>query len=150
MIGRQTMTTPHPPHHAQPHPVPRHRARAARWAGLAVLAAATAALAGYLMSRGADGPTVSPDALVEQMEASLHDAPPSLNLYGGTLLVDQGNVTVTGIPPSACVSVGWQLVRKGLLSVNGVIPARVSAARLSELCNMYDTAAVSWTPKQPD
>jgi hypothetical protein len=129
--------------------MPRHRGRTALVTGLAAMAAA-AALAGYLINRDTSGPGASPDALATQMEAALHGAAPSLNVYGGPLMVDQGSVTAAGIPPGACVSVGWQLVRKGLLSVNGVMPSRVSAAKLSELCNLYDIATISWTPKQAD
>ena len=52
------------------------------------------------------------------------------------------------VPPSACVSVGWKLVRKGLLSINGTMPTRVSAAKLADLCNQEDGAAVlTWIPK---
>ena len=56
-------------------------------------------------------------------------------------------MTVEGVRPNECVSAGWDLVSKGVLTVNGVTPARVSAAKLNELCHNEDTATLAWVPK---
>jgi hypothetical protein len=146
MIGRQA-TTQHPVRHKSP----ARRSRKVLVAAIAGVLAMAAAV-GWLILRGGSGPAVSPEALAEQMEAAARGGTSGLNLYGGALVVDHsaGTVIVDGLPPSVCVSMGWKLVRKGLVSINGVMPVRVSAAKLSELCNVYDTAAVVWTPRQPD
>lgn len=57
-------------------------------------------------------------------------------------------VTAEGVIPKLCVSAGWDLVKDGTLTINGVTPARVSAAKLSELCNAQPTATLTWMPEE--
>ncbi|OAN49615.1 hypothetical protein A6A04_19075 [Paramagnetospirillum marisnigri] len=127
-------------------------------AALIALALVLAAfgLGAFLLRPNTNTPaSISPEAFVDQMEKASQGVVFERNLYGGPIRVQSkgGQVTVTAdnIPPSICVSVGWKLVRKGLLSINGVTPLRVSAAKLSELCNQDDTyASLAWTPKSGD
>lgn len=109
----------------------------------------------FLLRPKAGPAAPSPEAFAEQMEQAAQGAPITTNLYGGTLRVERKNglltITADNIPPAICVSVGWKLVRRGLLGINGTVPLRVSAAKLSELCNQEDTNAVlTWTPKAAD
>ena len=59
-------------------------------------------------------------------------------------------VTAEGVPPKLCVSAGWDLVKDGTLTINGVTPARVSAAKLAELCNAQPTATLTWMPEEKE
>ena len=141
------------PHHAPPHGDGHHR--------LLVIIAATlgAALAlGMVvltLKPRPDITTVSPEAFVAQLEQAAGGAAIPVSVYGGTIRVErkgnQATVHADGVPPNICVSVGWKLVRKGLLSINGTTPLRVSAAKLSELCNQDEGAAtLAWTPRTPE
>jgi hypothetical protein len=120
---------------------------------MALLAVLTAFAAGaFLMRPKGQSDVVTPEAFVEQMVSSAQGAAYDRNIYGGALIVERkGNsttVTATDIPPSVCVSVGLKLVRKGILTVNGVTPQRVSAAKLSELCNQEDSNPILvWSPR---
>ncbi|CAA7613839.1 hypothetical protein [Magnetospirillum sp. SS-4] len=97
--------------------------------------------------------SATPEAFVEQMERAAGGTAFDRTVYGGPMRVERkGNqivITAIGVPPAVCVSVGWKLVRKGLLSINGVTPVRVSAAKLSELCNQdTESATLTWAPKE--
>lgn len=120
------------------------------------LALAAAALVGGTLTFQAgvrSGMAATPEAFAQQMEEAAHDGTASArHVYGGTIRVQRNGSTLAlvadNVPPSACVSVGWKLVRKGLLSINGTMPLRVSAARLSELCNDGSgNAVLTWIPK---
>lgn len=140
-------------HHHHHHSGGGHKVMA-----LAALAAVLAIFAAgaFLMQPSAHGPAAAtPEAFVEQMERAAQGVVFERNVYGGPIRVErkggQATVTAEGIPPNICVSVGWKLVRKGLLNINGVTPLRVSAAKLSELCNQDEsTATLVWSPKTMD
>jgi len=123
---------------------------------LAVLTLLVAALAGGALTFQAgvrSGMAATPEAFAEQMEAAARTGGGTVpHVFGGTIRSERNGsvlaLVADNVPPSACVSVGWKLVRKGLLSINGTMPLRVSAARLSDLCNQEDGGAVlTWIPK---
>lgn len=123
-------------------------------AGMVMVVAALAA-AGLSLRSGFKGGTTAatPEAFAEQMEAAARAGGGTLpHVFGGTIRTERNGsmlaLVADKVPPSACVSVGWKLVRKGLLSINGTMPLRVSAAKLSDLCNQDDGGAVlTWIPK---
>ncbi len=77
---------------------------------------------------------------------------PDTHIFGGSLkVVTLGGrpvVVAEKVPPSICSAAGWALVRGGVLSINGVTPTRISAGKITELCNS-DTgnATIMWSPK---
>lgn len=90
--------------------------------------------------------------LAEQIAAAAEAAPMPTHLLGGPLrrTVQEGQPTVVvaeKVPPQACTAAGWTLVRKGTLSINGITPSRLSAARITELCNQSSVASLRWVPK---
>ncbi|ARJ65680.1 hypothetical protein WV31_08435 [Magnetospirillum sp. ME-1] len=99
------------------------------------------------------GAAATPEAFAEQMEAAARAGGGTIpHVFGGTIRTERNGsmlaLVADNVPPSACVSVGWKLVRKGLLSINGTMPLRVSAAKLSDLCNQEEGGAVlTWIPK---
>lgn len=117
---------------------------------LALLGAGAVAMSSASKSKAA----LSPEAFAAQMEAAaLAGGGPVHHVYGGTIRIERNGATLAlvadRVPPSACVSAGWKLVRKGLLSINGTMPLRVSAGKLSELCNQGDGDAVlTWIPRR--
>ena len=145
---------------AQRSPAPKRRPQSggshktlAIMALLAVIAAFS--LGAFLMRPKGQSDAVTPEAFMEQMERTAQGAVYDRNIYGGGLIVERkGNfatVTATGVPPNVCVSVGLKLVRKGILTVNGVTPQRVSAAKLSELCNQEDgNPVLIWSPRSAE
>lgn len=109
----------------------------------------------FLLRSKAPAKTATPEAFIEQMDRAAEGAVFERNVFGGALITErkggQTVITADSVPPNICVSVGWKLVRKGVLSINGTTPLRVSAAKLSELCNQEDGAAtLTWSPKTPD
>jgi hypothetical protein len=93
------------------------------------------------------------DRLLDQMRAAAGGVIANPHAFGGTLSVAQSegriNVIAANLPPRACVQVGWQLVREGTVIVNGVLPPRISAAKLSELCNLNpEGATLLWAPQR--
>lgn len=148
---------PAPPHAAPPH---RHRkADGGSHKPLVIIALVAVIVAfsigAFLLRPKGQLDTATPETFVEQMEAAAAGSAVDRNVFGGALVVErrggQVAVTATNIPPNICVSVGWKLVRKGMLTINGTTPLRVSAAKLSELCNQEDGAAIlTWSPKTPD
>lgn len=77
---------------------------------------------------------------------------PDTHIFGGSLkVVSLGGrpvVVAEKVPPNICAASGWTLVRGGVLSINGVTPSRVSAGKITELCNSEDgDASIMWTPK---
>ena len=90
--------------------------------------------------------------LAEQIAAAAETAPMPTHLLGGPLrrTVQEGQPTVVvaeKVPPHVCAAAGWTLVRKGTLSINGITPSRLSAARITELCNQSSVASLRWVPK---
>jgi hypothetical protein len=123
-------------------------------AGIVMLVAALGAGALLLQPKFKDGgAAATPEAFAEQMEAAARAGGGTIpHVFGGTIRTERNGsmlaLVADNVPPSACVSVGWKLVRKGLLSINGTMPLRVSAAKLSDLCNQEDGGAVlTWIPK---
>jgi hypothetical protein len=151
------------------HAAPRHAATKAsasasqapaprRTLALSAVALAVAALVGGALTFQAgvrSGMAATPEAFTDQMEAVARGDGESVHhVFGGTIRAVRNGSTLAlvadNVPPSACVSVGWKLVRKGLLSINGTMPLRVSAARLSELCNEGGgNAVLTWIPRTP-
>lgn len=98
---------------------------------------------------------------VARLQQQFHDAangvPVPENIYGGTMVVKRSpdssiSVTASGIPAKVCTSVGFALSKEGVVVVNGVLSPRLSAARLSEMCNANDEAnrdnnTLMWTPR---
>ena len=150
-----------PEKHFTPAPrAPRHKSGHgdghSRWLAVAGTIAVAAALgigALLMLPKGQGGPSgATPEAFADQMEHAAQAGGTLPHVFGGTITVERkGNqvtLTADNVPPSACVSVGWKLVRKGLLSINGTTPLRVSAAKLSELCNQEEgPATLTWMPK---
>lgn len=134
------------------------KSRSARIVALASIAVVMLALgAGAFAMRphgiGGGSASATPEAFVEQLEAiAKAGGGTSPHVFGGTIRTERNGsmlaLVADHVPPTACVSVGWKLVRKGLLSINGTMPTRVSAAKLADLCNQEDGAAVlTWIPK---
>jgi hypothetical protein len=119
---------------------------------LGLVAGATVVLF-LTLSQGPD-PKKQAEALVAQMRDAIAGRPVGPSLFGSFPMVARGQkeiaVTVTKVPPKVCVSAAWQLYRTGAIAVNGVTPTRVSAAKLVELCNENEVAAITWVVKATD
>ncbi|BAE50980.1 hypothetical protein [Paramagnetospirillum magneticum] len=125
--------------------------------GIALVVAALGSAALLMRPHtGGSGLAATPEAFAEQMEAAARAGGGTVpHVFGGTIRAERNGAVLAlvadNVPPSACVSVGWKLVRKGLLSINGTMPLRVSAAKLSDLCNQEDgNAVLTWIPKLPE
>jgi hypothetical protein len=137
-----------------PKPPPPRRSRAGLWVGGGVgLVVLLGGLVWALVTRPPSD-TGASDAtrLVEQMVAALQGESPPTHVFGGALtLISRGGLPVVvaeSVPPRACAAAGWALMRKGLLTINGVTPNRVSAARITDLCNLGEgDATIMWMPK---
>jgi hypothetical protein len=121
-----------------------------------VLVVAALAVGAYAMRPhgiGGGNAAATPEAFVEQLETiAKAGGGTSPHVFGGTIRTERNGsmlaLVADNVPPTACVSVGWKLVRKGLLSINGTMPTRVSAAKLADLCNQEEGAAVlTWIPR---
>lgn len=119
-------------------------------AGLIIAAVAYAWWSG---ARTADPSAASDGAKFAQqiMDASKGGGPPN-HMFGGSLkLVFMGEhpvVVAEGVPPRICAAAGWTLVRGGILTINGITPSRVSAGKITELCNQEEgDASIMWSPK---
>jgi hypothetical protein len=119
----------------------------------AVLVIAAGAYAWWSGSRTAD-PATSTEAgkFAQQVMDAVRGGGPANHLFGGSLkLVFMGEhpvVVAEGVPPRICAASGWMLVKSGILTINGVTPTRVSAGRITELCNQEEgDATVMWSPK---
>jgi hypothetical protein len=143
------------PHHAHapghPHKRPRHL-----WAVIAMSAALVlGGVVVFAIGHRSGAPAAhggSSELLVEQMRDAAHGTVTSPHAFGGELTVDRSQgltVVARDVPPKVCVEVGWRLVKSGLLTVNGMFSQRLSAARLSEMCNDGDAGAtISWSPRE--
>ena len=116
-----------------------------------------ALLGGYIWYSGShsNGGTDSSEA--GKFARQIMDAPqgngPDTHMFGGSLKVvllgGRPVVVAEKVPPAICAASGWTLVRGGVLSINGVTPNRVSAGKITELCNSEDgDASIMWSPKQ--
>ncbi len=144
-----------------PHPVPhkpvtfKRPEKHGHGTAIALTAAALAAgLVGIwlLVQPGAPQANLT-DTLLDQMHSAASGNAIASHAYGGGLTVTHGNgrknVTAEGLPGKACVQVGWHLAKEGTIIVNGVMPARLSAAKLSELCSDGDGGAtLTWVPDE--
>lgn len=137
-------------HKAAGHKPPAEKSGGWAWLWVLPILAAVAAGVWFWQIRGGPG-ALPPVDLVQQFQSAAKGEVIERHIYGGEMTVDRngGQVTVTAraVPPKACVSAGWELARKGVLTINGVTPIRVSAARLSDLCNDQDDATVTWMPR---
>lgn len=129
-----------------------HSHKIAARIALVLVVAAFASTAFLLLPKSEGLTATAPENFVEQMVRASLGTVFEKNIYGGPIRIERkgGQITVIAeeIPPGVCVSVGWKLVRKGLLNINGVTPVRVSAAKLSELCNQDESnATLAWSPK---
>ncbi len=123
---------------------------------LAVAAVLITVIGGYVWWRGArsdEGESSTDIArFIEQViQAGQGSAEPT-HVFGGALrlqsLGGRPVVVAEGVPPRVCAAAGWGLVRKGILTINGITPNRVSATRITELCNSEDgNAVIMWMPK---
>ncbi|MGE4279082.1 MAG: hypothetical protein AB7G62_05805 [Magnetospirillum sp.] len=89
------------------------------------------------------------EMLVAQMQAAAKgENPVPFHALGGALrtLYGQGriNVIAEDVPSGPCVKAGWRLAKIGTLIVNGTLPTRLSAAKLTELCE--SGATLTWIP----
>jgi hypothetical protein len=132
-----------------PGSVPRGRRRAA-----AIIAAVAAVVLGAtLVGMGMSGTPRADhlETLLGQMRAAAAGTVEPVHAFGGTLSAMRGNgrtnVIAEGLPSRICVQAGWRLAREGTVIVDGVLPARLSAARLSELC-AGDGAILTWVPHE--
>jgi hypothetical protein len=145
---RQPRTHLHPHH-----PPPRRSAWQGRLVGAALLLAfAWGGVALVMRGRAPGTAEQSAATLIEQMELAGRGGGPNTHVFGGALKVEKaggGTVVVAEkVPPRICVEAGWALVRKGRLTINGDTPARVSAGKITELCNQEEGAAtIAWVPK---
>ena len=102
------------------------------------------------MSHGPD-PKRQAASLVDQMRLAAASRPIGEPLFGAFPVVAGAGrdmtVTMDKVPPKVCVLASWDLYRLGGIAVNNVTPQRVSAAKLVELCNMEETATITWFPK---
>lgn len=130
-------------------PLPRRSSNAGRVAFGIGTACAGAFLALWMMLGGDERPADSADLLLEQMQAAGQGANvPAFHALGGQLRTVMGNgrinVIASDVPASQCVKVGWRLAKTGTVIVNGVLPQRLSAAKLTELCE--GGATLTWVP----
>jgi hypothetical protein len=143
-------TRPHP--HAQHPGAAARRRKPARTghgklvAGLTVVLATGLILAATLSARPSGSPS---DILAAEMEAAAAGSGATRHSLGGPLTVlprkDGLNVVADKVPPAACVQASWRLAQKGVITVNGVFMARLSAAKLSEVCfQVPDGAKIAW------
>ncbi|AVM76298.1 hypothetical protein [Magnetospirillum gryphiswaldense] len=135
----QHSTNFHPPHKS--HPV---------WlgAGLAAMLLGGGVALWLLLGRG-EAEMDPSDMLLAQMQAAAAGGNvPAFHALGGQLRAVQGsgriNVVASDVPASQCVKAGWRLAKLGTVIVNGVLPQRLSAAKLSELCE--GGATLTWIP----
>ena len=159
MVSHSATPSKNPGAHRSHGPKHRPKSGGGRHKTLAIVAMlvviAAISVGAFLMRPKERANAVTPEAFVEQMERIAEGAVYDRNVYGGALIVERkGNhatITATDIPPNVCVSAGLKLVRKGILTVNGSTPQRVSAAKLSELCNQEDTnPTLIWVPRAPE
>ncbi|HIJ62991.1 MAG TPA: hypothetical protein HPQ04_09905 [Rhodospirillaceae bacterium] len=120
-----------------------------QWTLLAVIVGGTIMMVVGMTDHGASVPKAGD--LVQQMELAVDGTVAPRNVFGGSLKVERsgGQITVTveDLAPKVCVSAAWELARKGVVVINGVAPQRISAGRLSDLCNEQDSASLSWIVK---
>ncbi len=101
------------------------------------------------MSHGPDPKHQAAD-LVEELRAVAASRPIGTPIFGVfPAVLGSGRdmkIVVGKVPPKVCVLASWDLYRLGGISVNNVTPSRVSAAKLVELCNLDETATITWFP----
>ena len=89
------------------------------------------------------------EVFVMQVQAAAKgESAPAFHALGGTLrsVYANGKISVIAadVPASPCVKAGWRLAKTGTVIVNGVLAQRLSAARLTELCE--GSATLTWIP----
>jgi hypothetical protein len=134
--------------------VPRRRRR--RWPLVvaAVVGMAVMVVVAWKAMQQAGEEDLTPGAqLAEQMAQAAQGVGPATHLFGGALRVEifDGRPVVVAeeVPPRMCVAAGWDLKGEGVLTINGITAPRLSAAKISELCNLGKTATIQWMPR-PD
>lgn len=158
-IGRPGKPAHHKAGHAtdHPHPHPRHTGKK-RGRRRIILALSLAVIGGFglWLVNGSQSNKMTPEQeLVEQMHlAASGGAVASTHSLGGRLAVVRNQnglmVQADGLESKACVSVGWRLASGGIVTVNGQTPARLSAAKLSELCALPEDglSTLIWVPRE--
>ena len=115
-----------------------------------------AALGGYIWWSGNHSDGGADTSQAGKFARQIMDAPqgngPDTHMFGGSLKVvllgGRPVVVAEKVPPPICAAAGWTLVRGGVLSINGVTPNRISAGKITELCNSEDgDASIMWSPK---
>lgn len=147
--GHHSAAKPHPPSK------PAGSGRTAATWGVAGIALAALAFGGYAWwnsppSTGGDAAEAA--AFTRQVIEAAKGEAPATHAFGGSLkaisLGGRPVVVADGVPPRICVASGWALVKAGVLSINGITPNRISAGKITELCNSEDgNASIMWTPK---
>lgn len=126
-----------------------HKPQPAALAGALAFIALSGATALWILLGSATQNDDPVETLVGQMVAAAHgESPPAFHALGGTLRTVYGNgrinVIASDVPASPCVKAGWRLAKLGTVIVNGVLPLKLSAAKLSELCE--GGATLTWVP----
>jgi len=140
------------PHKAVPNkrpgPSPHRVSRGVLTSGLIAIALGGGLALWLLMDaeHNASDPT---EMLITQMQAAGRgESPPPFHALGGALrtIYGQGriNVVAEDVPSGPCVKAGWRLAKSGTVIVNGTLPTRLSAAKLTELCE--GGATLTWAP----
>lgn len=138
------------PPHGKPHPA-RRPGHGGLVTALLIGATILAGAAWYVLTPQTNATDPS-EALLAQMQAAAEGNVTPTHALGGTLSASRADghttVTATALPAKACVQVGWRLSKEGIIMVNGILPPRLSAARLSELCNGEGGAVLVWMPEE--
>ena len=145
-------------HTAHPHPAPAGKGRKSKgrirrliaWEWGIVLCLLSGLLITLLaISHGPDPKRQAAD-LVEELRSVAASRPigdPMFGVFPSVLGSGREmKIAVSKVPPKICVLASWDLYRLGGIAVNNVTPARVSAAKLVELCNLEATATIIWFP----
>ena len=124
---------------------------------VAAICVLLAGLGGYIWWSGSHSDGGVDISTAGKFARQIMEAPqgggPDTHMFGGSLKVvllgGRPVVVAEKVPPPICAAAGWTLVRGGILSINGVTPNRVSAGKITELCNSEDgNASIMWSPKQ--
>ncbi|CAA7615970.1 hypothetical protein [Magnetospirillum sp. SS-4] len=120
--------------------------------GIAVAALVFGGYAWWSGSRSTGDEPVEVAEFTRQVMEAAKGGGPASHAFGGSLkMISLGGrpvVVADGVPPRVCVASGWALVKAGVLSINGITPNRISAGKITELCNSETgNASIMWTPK---
>ncbi|MDR3436130.1 hypothetical protein [Telmatospirillum sp.] len=119
------------------------------WIALAVLLSCLAGGGLLLAGPGGRGPPTAAELLTAEIQAAADGNGMTHHRFGGTLSVvrrpDGVTVVAEKIPPKICVETSWLLAQKGQVTVNSTFAARLSTAKLTEMCHLSgDGAKIVW------